>query len=117
MSEQKSYELRDGTVLSIAPLTQSRILSTVRGLRKKGIVVSMDDSKFESSIEFQLALGQTLLVGLRKKELDGTMKEQGDLEKRLFLEETPGALNYVLSKASEQAKEAAAQFEDQLGNS
>ena len=54
---------RAGNEYTIVPFCHARVLDATRYLRKeKGLVVSADDTGFEKSIEFQVALANALLT-------------------------------------------------------
>ena len=114
--ESTVFTDRAGNEYTITPFCHARVLDATRYLRKeKGLVVSADDTGFEKSIEFQVALANALLTKLVL--VSPERRDLSPAARATFIAESTGAASWIIAKAGELGEKAAALYKDEEKNS
>lgn len=116
MNDSKVYTDKYGNEYTIEPLGQDKLLEVTRLLKKKGIVVTSADTEFEKGLEFQVALAQSVLAGLKLRNANGELVDCSPSERNAFVLKRPGAPTWIANKAGKLAQELSISDEEESGN-
>jgi len=93
--------------ITVAPMTPRAAANAAKSVKKQGFIIVARDSSLDQDLAFQLALANAVLEDVTLH--DGTGLNPA---KRLeWLENTPGAIAFVITKSSEQGKALEAELE------